>query len=48
VAKDCLVAYCGNRCSVPHVHAGRAVVVREPLDSGKNRDGILVFPYGPA
>jgi hypothetical protein len=34
VAKDCLVAYCGNRYSVPHVHAGRAVIVREPLDSG--------------
>jgi hypothetical protein len=24
------VAYRGNRYSVPHVHAGRAVVVREP------------------
>jgi len=34
VAKDCLVAYRGNRYSVPPVHAGRAVIVREPLDSG--------------
>jgi hypothetical protein len=34
VAKDCLVAYRGNRYSVPHVHAGRAV---EPLDSGTIR-----------
>jgi transposase len=37
VAKDCLVAYRGNRYSVPHVHAGRAVIVREPLDSGTLR-----------
>jgi hypothetical protein len=37
VAKDCLVAYRGNRYSVPHVHAGRDVIVREPLDSGALR-----------
>ena len=37
VAKDCLVAYRGNRYSVPHVHAGRTVIVREPLDSGTIR-----------
>jgi hypothetical protein len=37
VAKDCLVAYRGNRYSVPHVHAGKSVVVREPLDSGTIR-----------
>jgi hypothetical protein len=34
VAKDCLVAYRDNRYSVQHLHAGRALVVREPLDSG--------------
>ena len=33
VAKDYLVSYRGNRYSVPHVHAGRSVAVREPLDS---------------
>jgi transposase len=37
VAKDRLVAYRGNRYSVPHVHAGRTVIVREPLDSGTIR-----------
>jgi error-prone DNA polymerase len=37
VAKDCLVAYRGNRYSVPHVHAGKNVVVRELLDSGTIR-----------
>ncbi len=37
VAKDCLVAYRGNRYSVPHAHAGRSVMVREPLDSGMIR-----------
>ena len=37
VAKDCLVSYRGNRYSVPHVHAGRSVVVREPLDAGTIR-----------
>jgi transposase len=36
-AKDCLVSYRGNRYSVPHVHAGRSVTVREPLDSGTIR-----------
>ncbi len=34
VAKDCLVTYRGSRYSIPHVHAGRSVTVREPLDSG--------------
>jgi transposase len=37
VAKDCLVAYRGNRYSVPHAHAGRSVVVREPLGAGTIR-----------
>jgi transposase len=37
VAKDCLFSYRGSRYSVPHVHAGRSVVVREPLDSGTVR-----------
>jgi len=36
-AKDCLVSYRGNRYSVPHVHAGRSVTVREPLDAGTIR-----------
>lgn len=34
VARDCMVSYCGNRYSVPHPHAGKAVLVREPLDGG--------------
>lgn len=37
VAKDCLVAYRGNRYSVPHRFAGNGVVVREPLDAGTIR-----------
>ena len=37
VAKDCLVAYRGNRYSVPYAHAGRSVVVREPLGTGTIR-----------
>lgn len=37
VAKDCLVSYRGSRYSVPHVHAGRSVTVREPLDTGSIR-----------
>lgn len=39
VAKDCLVSYRGSRYSVPHVHAGRSVTVREPLDA----DTIRIF-----
>ena len=34
VAKDCLFSYRGNRYSVPHVYAGKSVLVREPLASG--------------
>jgi hypothetical protein len=37
VAKDCLVAYRGNRYSVPHRYAGNAVLIREPLDVGTIR-----------
>jgi transposase len=37
VAKDCLFSYRGNRYSVPHVHAGKSVLVREPLDAGTIR-----------
>ena len=37
VAKDCLVAYRGNRYSVPHQFAGNSVVVREPLDGAAIR-----------
>jgi len=37
VAKDCLVSYCGNRYSAPHLYAGNSVVVREPLDTGTIR-----------
>ncbi len=37
VAKDCLFSYRGNRYSVPHLHAGKSVTVREPLDSGTIR-----------
>ena len=27
------MSYRGNRCSAPHLYAGKSVVVREPLDS---------------
>jgi transposase len=37
VARDCLVSYRGNRYSVPHAHAGKSVLVREPLGSGSIR-----------
>jgi hypothetical protein len=37
VAKDCLVAYRGNRYSVPYCFASNSVIVREPLDSGAIR-----------
>jgi transposase len=37
VAKDCLVSYRGNRYSVPHVHAGKSVLIREPLDASTIR-----------
>ncbi|HEY6377276.1 MAG TPA: IS21 family transposase [Edaphobacter sp.] len=37
VAKDCLVAYRGNRYSVPYRYACNSVIVREPLDSGAIR-----------
>jgi hypothetical protein len=37
MTKDCLFSYRGNRYSVPHVHAGESVLVREPLDSGTIR-----------
>ena len=37
VAKDCMFSYRGNRYTVPHVHAGTTVTVREPLDSGTIR-----------
>ena len=37
VAKDCMLAYRGNRYSVPHAYAGKSVVVREPLESGRIR-----------
>ena len=37
VARDCMFSYRGNRYSVPHVHAGKSVTVREPLDSGTLR-----------
>lgn len=37
VAKDCLFSYRGNRYSVPCAHAGKSVVVHEPLDSGSIR-----------
>ena len=37
VAKDCLVAYRGNRYSVPHRYAGNAVLIREPVDAGTIR-----------
>jgi hypothetical protein len=32
-----LFSYRGNRYSVPHLHAGKSVLVREPLDSGAIR-----------
>jgi transposase len=31
LARDCLVSYRGNRYSVPYAHAGKSVLVREPL-----------------
>jgi transposase len=34
VAKDCTLSYRGNRYSVPHRHAGKTVVVREPVAGG--------------
>ena len=37
VAKDCLVSYRGNRYSMPHVHAGRSVLIREPLEANTVR-----------
>jgi hypothetical protein len=37
VAKDCMFSYRGNRYSVPYLHAGKSVLVREPLDSGTIR-----------
>src|SRR5258708_461083 len=33
VAQDCLFSYRGNRYSVPYLHAGKSVLVREPSDS---------------
>jgi transposase len=35
VAKDCTLSYRGNRYSVPFRHAGKTVVVREPVTGGK-------------
>jgi hypothetical protein len=32
-----MFSYRGNRYSVPHLHAGKSVLVREPLDSGTIR-----------
>jgi hypothetical protein len=32
-----MFSYRGNRYTVPHVHAGTTVTVREPLDSGTIR-----------
>ncbi len=37
VARDCMFSYRGNRYSVPYLHAGKSVLVREPLDSGTIR-----------
>jgi transposase len=37
VTKDCLFSYRGNRYSVPHLYAGKAVTVCEALDSGAIR-----------
>ena len=37
ITKDCLFSYRGSRYSVPHVHAGKSVLIREPLDSGMIR-----------
>ncbi len=37
VARDCMFSYRGNRHSVPHLHSGKSVLVREPLDSGSIR-----------
>jgi transposase len=35
VAKDCLLSYRGNRYSVPFRFAGKTVLVREPVTSGR-------------
>jgi transposase len=35
VAKDCTLSYRGNRYSVPFRHAGKIVLVREPVSGGK-------------
>src|SRR6266487_6330792 len=35
VAKDCMLSYRGNRYSVPFRHAGKTVLVREPVSGGK-------------
>ena len=35
VAKDCTLSYRGNRYSVPFRHAGKTVLVREPVTGGK-------------
>lgn len=34
VAKDSLLSYRGNRCSVPHAYAGKTVVVKELVGGG--------------
>ncbi len=35
VAKDCTLSYRGNRYSVPFRHAGKTLLVREPVAAGK-------------
>jgi transposase len=35
VAKDCLLSYRGQRYSVPHAYAGKAVLVKEPVRGGE-------------
>jgi transposase len=35
VAKDCLLSYRGQRYSVPHAHAGKTVLVKEPVRGGE-------------
>jgi hypothetical protein len=35
VAKDCTLSYSGNRYSVPFRHAGKTVLVREPVAGGR-------------
>src|SRR5207244_11680272 len=35
VAKDCMLSYRGNRYSVPFRFAGKTVLVREPVTSGR-------------